>query len=328
MTNPKVVRGLVALQAICMIVLTVVIVVQVVPLNGRVDPGTDPGKAEGGEKSDPEQAGGELPPGTVIATIGGESITLGELQKQLTMQYGHDVLRTLMVRHAIRMEAEEQGITVTDAELEQELQQLSEGYEDKESFYRAMEDQLGLSKEDVHRDLRYRLKLEKIAIADIPVSDRAVDEHLRDNKEQFAPRVQVRLSWIVTETRRLAEQAMSDAAGGADFARLAANYSIDEFTSGLGGDMGMIEMDDPFIDPQVLEAVQPLDPGDITGPLQVDEGYAVIRLTERRVSTPPDEQTIREMVRKQLALSAAPPLPSVEDQLLEKYEASFMPVQP
>ncbi|WP_083938225.1 peptidylprolyl isomerase [Paenibacillus daejeonensis] len=324
MTNPKVVRGLVALQAICMIVLAVVIVIQVLPADGKVDPAADPNQTGSG---DSEQSGeGELPPSTVIATVGGESITLGELQQQLTLQYGHDLLRTMMVRQAIRLEVEASGITITDAELEQELQQMTAGYEDKESFYRAMEDQLGLTKEDVHRDLQYRLKLEKIAIRDIEVSDQEVDAYLQENKDQYAPRVQVRLSWIVTESRRLAEQAMDELAEGADFAKLADNYSTDDFTSAQGGDMGMIEMDDPFIEEAVLDAVDELAVGDITGPLQVDAGFAIIRLAERRVNIQPDERTIREMARKQLALSDALPLPAVEDQLLEKYEAAFVPL--
>ncbi|GBF78024.1 hypothetical protein PA598K_06622 [Paenibacillus sp. 598K] len=326
MTNPKVVRGLVAMQAICMIVLTVVIITQVMPLGIKVESGADPNQTGSGDPEPPAEGG--YPAGTVIATVGEEPITLADLHQQLTMQYGQDVLRTMMVRHAIRMESEESGLEVTGEELERELQQLAAGYESKEDFYLAMEEQLGLSKEDVHRDLQYKLLLEKIAIRDIPVSDRAVEEYLEDNQDQYEPRTRVRLSWIVTESRRLAEQAIDEAAAGADFATLAANYSIDEFTADQGGDMGMIEMDDPFVEPQVLEAVADLAPGDLAGPLKVDAGYAVIRLAERRVNIQPDQRTIREMVRKQLALSVAKPLPQVEDELLLKYDASLFPLKP
>ncbi|GGG24864.1 peptidylprolyl isomerase [Paenibacillus abyssi] len=312
MSKKDLLKGLIALQAISMIILTVIVVLYRLPSISHPGP-----SSETNENID--TLGSE-----VVAMVGSEQITMRELQEQLEMQYGEQMLHTLMLHRAIRMEAETYGFSVSPQELEDELARMMEGYVDEAEFYRTMEEQLGLTKEDVGRDAEYRLLLEKIAITPIVLTDEEVRAYIDDHPDLFGPRTQIRLAWIVTETRRLAEQAVQELSEGENFAALARRYSIDEFTAGTGGDLGRIEADDPFIDENVLEAAAELEVGDIAGPVPIDSGYAVIKLNEREVIMQYDEQRKQEMARKQLALSKAKPLHEVEQDLLRKYDANVV----
>ncbi|XEC94959.1 peptidylprolyl isomerase [Paenibacillus tarimensis] len=307
MNKYSMLKGLIALQAVCMVTLTVIVVVHML-LPVKAKKPADIGKA-GDEK--------------IIAEVGGEKITEQELHDRLRRLYGTQELHTLLVRRAIGLEAEQQGITVSGLELEEELSRMMQGYEGEADFYKTMRNQLGLGKEDILEDTKYRLLLEQIAIRQIDVSDEEVQAYKEAHPELFSPGTTFHLSWIVTHSLQLANQVIDKLESGEEFAKLAKQYSIDSFTADNGGDLGYIESDDPFIDKEVLDAAAELETGRITGPIPVERGYAVIYLTERQMKTPFDEDRQREYARRQAALQAAKPLTEIESELLEKYDASI-----
>ena len=108
---------------------------------------------------------------------------------------------------------------------------------------------------------------------------------------------------------------------GEDFAELARTYSIDSFTADAGGDLGVIDEDDPFYDHEMLETASRLQIAEMAGPIKVDGGFAVIRLIERQMTTNITGSRLHDAVRKQLALERADSLTEMEDELLNKYDA-------
>ncbi|MFC5653364.1 peptidylprolyl isomerase [Paenibacillus solisilvae] len=316
MKKDQVLKSVVLLQAVCMIVLAVVVVTRVlsppssaVPKDNDPQDGADPSKVE--EK--------------VAATVGTEQITNAELEEQLRGQYGDSVLRTLMVRAAIRLEARAYDLHVSADELSEELNRMMAGYEDKDQYYTTMKEQLGLTPEAIRKDTEYRLLLEKIAIRPIEVTESDVDAYISENEEQFAPQTQVRLAWIVLDNNSEAEDILHKLEDGEDFALMAKTYSRDEETAGDGGDLGLIDLKDEYVDPNVLQAAANLSIGESAGPIPVENGQAIIRLLEKHTTEALDERTIREDARKQLALMRANSLHDVEDELLAKYNAAIMP---
>lgn len=315
-----VLKTVVVLQAVCMIVLSVVIVIKMSPFS-NLSP--DRESNSGTEQTDNSgDVPGQGAANGIAASVGGQPITKDELEQELYYQYGDAVLRTMMVHKAIDLEAKAQQLEVSADEQERELAATVEGYESEEDFYKVMKEQLGMSEADVLKDLKYRLLLEKIAVLTVQLSDKDVADYIDEHPEQFAARLQLHLEWIVTDTYKDASGVLDLLANGEDFAQMAKVYSVDSFTAEDGGDLGLIDSDDPFYDAEMLDTASRLQPGEMAGPMQVDGGYALIRLVERQKTSAMTGHRLDDTARKQLALSRAKPLQEIEDELLAKYEAA------
>lgn len=330
MRKYEVLRGVVILQAVCMIVLAVVVVIKVWPGNDRPlekRPQTNVGGGE--EAADPNKPGqtqivddSEKSEGQqTVAKVGAANITAADLMEQLYKQYGDAVLRTMMVHKAIDLEAEASELSVSSEELNRELEKMIEGYDSEKRYFEVMQEQLGMSKDQVLDDLRYKLLLEKIAIRSIEVSDAEVDKYIAEHEEEFTSRMQLHVQWILTETEKEANSVLELLKDGEDFSLLARTYSIDSFTAAAGGDLGLIDADDPFYNREMLDTASRLQVAEMAGPIKVDGGFAVIRLIERHMTTSMTDHRLQEEVRKQLALERADSLTDLEDELLDKYQA-------
>ncbi|GLX71446.1 peptidylprolyl isomerase [Paenibacillus glycanilyticus] len=317
MKKHGVLKAVVVLQAICMIVLSVAVIVKLSPFSDDPEP-LDPDsetKAEAGDK----------PSEGIAATVGGVPISEADLVDQLRRQYGDNVLRTMMVHKAIDLEADAQKLNVTSEEEDRELASMIEGYDSEEVFYEVMQEQLGMTKTDVREDVKYRLLLEKIAILTVNLSEVEIQNYITEHSSQFEGRLRLHLQWIVTDSEKEAEEVLDRLGDGDSFDQLAITYSNDANTSESAGDLGLIDSDDPFYDAGMLEEASRLQTGETTGPIQVPQGYAIIRLLERQKTEGLTGHILYDSARKELALSKAKPLNEIEDDLLEKYNADITP---
>ncbi|RAP73282.1 peptidylprolyl isomerase [Paenibacillus montanisoli] len=323
MKNDRVLKSVVLLQAVCMIVLALVVVFRVVlpPKADPQAPSSTPQDQEGSPPSDTDPPHDE----PLAAKVGQEQITAKQLNEELRKQYGDQLLRTLMVRAATRQEAEAQGINVSEAELSEELESMMAGYEDEEDYFASMKEQLGLTPEGIREDSKYRLLLEKIAVRTTEVTEAEIDAYIADNQEQYAPRKQLHLAWIVLASEKDANELMRKLENGEDFDLMAKTYSLDANTAEAGGDIGFVEADDPFVDDAVLEAANGLAVGEVAGPIPVEQGEAIIRLLETRTEQLVSGDRLRDQVRKELALAKLNGLREVENSLLTKYHAVVLP---
>ncbi|AZN38934.1 peptidylprolyl isomerase [Paenibacillus albus] len=313
----RVLRSIVLLQAVCMIIMAIVVVFRVL-LPPKAAPQTE---VEGGQLQGSTPSSAEEP---IAAKVGSEQITVKQLNEQLRKQYGDQVLRTLMVRAATKLEADAYGLQVTDQEIDAELSEIMQGYEDEEHYYDAMKEQLGLTREGVREDTKYRLLLEKAAVRSVDVTDTEIDAYIADNKAQFAARTQLHLAWIVVPDTKAADDILDKLAAGEDFAVMAHTYSVDTDSAESGGDLGYIDADDPFADQAIIEAARQLSVGEVTGPIAVESGQAIIQLLEKKTEEEVSSNRQREQARKDIALSKLNGLRPYEDQLLQKYDAQII----
>ncbi len=256
----------------------------------------------------------------VVATIGKSAISRQSLLDQLLSIHGSQTLRSMMLLIAVQEEADSLKIEVKEDELEQELSHMKQGYEDEEQFYKAM-NELGMDRNEVREDARYRLLLEKISIHNVTVNPSEVDAYLEEHRGEFLPLKSYQLAKIVVQTKELADGLLVQLAAGEDFAELARQYSIDEFTADEGGELGWVEEQDPFEAHEVLEAVSSMQVGETTGPIQTDQGYVVVRLDGRSESQTMSEEDMRKAIQHQVALGKAVSLRDLEQSLLTKYNA-------
>ena len=109
----------------------------------------------------------------------------------------------------------------------------------------------------------------------------------RAQPERFRATDRVRARHILLaaapDAQERAQRLLEQLRGGADFARLAAEHSIDTASRERGGDLG-------FFDPQAMapefrDAVQALGrPGELAGPVRTSFGWHIIRFEEKRAA--------------------------------------------
>jgi len=112
-----------------------------------------------------------------------------------------------------------------------------------------------------------------------------------------SPKTEYSAAHILVATEDEAKAVAEELAGGADFAALAAVKSTDN-SAANGGDLGWFTaemMVEPF-----AKAVEALEPGQVSAPVQSQFGWHVIRLNETREQTPPEFEQIREQLATQV----------------------------
>ena len=260
---------------------------------------------------------------TIVATIGDQRISLGMLQEQVFKKYGAEMLERMLDHMAIQLEADEKSFKVEQTEIEEELQRMQAGYESPEQFYQSMQEQIGMSRQELNEDVYYKLLVEKAATYDIVVGDNEITAYIHDNPEEFVSTREFHIQMIVNETLEQANRTYDLAEQGADFSTLAKERSLDTNTASEGGDLGWVEEHDPFLPVSLLEQAKGLNPGEISKPFETSTGFVVIKLVDLAQEEAQDPTKIREMVRKQLALQKAPPIIDYIKSLREKWKAEI-----
>jgi len=221
-------------------------------------------------------------PSTVVATVGAETITEGDLafaaedMAQELSQMPPEERRAFLVRILIDMKvmsaaAREAGMDQTEI-FAQRREYLEE------------------------RALRRAYFAEAIAAS---VTEEAVRAEYDAFVSEFEPVDEIRASHILVETEEEAKTLKAELDGGADFATLARENSIDPGAAN-GGDLGFFGrgmMVQPF-----EEAAFALEEGAVSAPVQSQFGWHIIRLEETRQSQPPAFEQVAPRIQNQLLM--------------------------
>ncbi len=159
---------------------------------------------------------------------------------------------------------------------------------------------------------RVRLTIEndrRGTLAGIVISD-MLDEAVTEDAVQaayaqvvasFVGQTEYNASHILVESREEAESLVEQLNAGADFAELAQEFSTGP-TGPNGGNLGWFAagvMVQPF-----SEAVEGMTPETVSGPVQTQFGWHVIRLNETRETTPPSLAEMRDGIIAELRNNA------------------------
>ncbi|SDO93990.1 foldase protein PrsA [Paenibacillus sp. yr247] len=311
MQNVKRLWGVIIVMAVCNLVLTSLLITH------------NMNQSEPSHPTDPEQQG-EQKNERVVAKVGNREITIQELQTALERHYGTELLGQMLDREVIRLEGNETGTTIGSAEINRELKRMQQGYESEQQFYASMQSQLGLSEQEIKEDVTNKLLLEKLATNHIQITDAQVEDYINTHPDEFKQENEYNILQIIVSTKDQANKVIAELAKGESFATLARDRSLDDATNNSGGDLGWIEGDDPFVSAPVLEAAKLLKVGEVSKPVSVPQGFAIVKLKNRREKANPDHAFIRENVRRELALREAPPLKDYVLQLRTKWKVTII----
>jgi len=252
----------------------------------------------------------------VVAVVGDHPILLSKLEDEtsvLKMQQmavgGAAVpdsalraraLEQLIDDRLVLEKADQQGIAVTEAEIDEALEaaiaNMRRQFGSDEAF-RAQLANEGMTEDDLKKryrdEIRDQLKgrriLDKEVNSKVTVTEEDVARFYEAHKAEI-PAFPKRLELAQIIVRRKASGATRDAAfakieevraklaGGADFEALAKEYSEGPSAS-RGGDLGQFRPAD--MEPAFASAVEALAPGEVSGPVETRIGVHVIRLDEK-----------------------------------------------
>jgi len=128
------------------------------------------------------------------------------------------------------------------------------------------------------------------------ISDQAVETIYREQVRLAETVDEVRSRLILSRTEDEANAVVGLLAQGAAFEALAQQRSIDEATRFSGGDLGYATLE--VLPRAYADALREQPKGALVGPFQTEGGWAVLKVEDRRKSTPPTlEQARPQIVR-------------------------------
>jgi peptidyl-prolyl cis-trans isomerase SurA len=248
-----------------------------------------------------------------------------------------NVVEQLINNEILLERAKKLNLQASDGEVEDKFTELKSPFTEDE-FQRQLKAR-GMSVDDLKRDLRRQLSIQKLlnreVAAKITITDQDVVDFYNSNLNQFnVAEPQYRISQIVitprkdvqvrnrknddatneAEAQRKAKMIMDKLNSGADFAQLAMDYSEDVNTTSNGGDLGYIpESSLNQADPALKKLVMSLKPGQVSQPIVLKDNVRILKLVareaagQRGINDPQVQQTIRDTLRdrKEQLLRAA-----------------------
>jgi peptidyl-prolyl cis-trans isomerase C len=226
-------------------------------------------------------------------------------------RFYHQVLNELVAIILLQQDAKAQGMTASDAEIQQALA-ARKGAFPNEAAYKAALQKAGMTEETLKQQARDQIAVQKYVQTRIApgvnVSDAMAKDFYDKNKDKMQVPERVHLRHILVQVaptaspadkqkaRQKAEDVLKKIKGGEDFAKLAAQYSDDPGSKDRGGDLTVARgQAGPQFDAAAFALKKPNDLSDI---VESRFGYHIIQLLDKQPpSTVPFEQVKERIVQ-------------------------------
>lgn len=266
---------------------------------------------------------------TVLATVGNEKITKGDLDKQidpqLKQQFGDDyatntkvqqqvkqakqqALTSLVTQNILLQKATELNLKPSDDELnskvDEQISQLKTQYSAEGQFDQVIK-QAGFSTED---EVREYFKKQVIVSAvqedilkDVTVTDEDIQTYYDENKDkQFSVGAGAEVSHILVDSEDTAKGLKAKLDAGADFATLAKENSKDTGTATKGGSLGFIPYNSTQYVAEFVEGFKNLKEGEVSAPVKSQYGYHLIKATGLKAATVTPLDQVKDQIKSTL----------------------------
>ena len=231
----------------------------------------------------------------VVAKIGNDQITRETWLYEIEQAYGKEVLEALINEKVTEKLKEKYDIKVNPIEVERELRMIK-------MMYAGTINGEVVNEEEWKKQIENNIVIEEIITKDVAIDEEEMKKYYEDNKVFYDIPDAYHLSHIVVKTLEEAEQVGRELAEGSNYKTLALEWSIDPLTASLGGDIGFIAEGDSQFPEQYIETAQQLKPNEWSGPVQTNEGYAILLLHEHVEGVTYTYDEMKNQIRRQIAL--------------------------
>jgi foldase protein PrsA len=225
-------------------------------------------------------------------------VTLRAQCRQQNEQLIQQTMGTLIQNVWIEKEADDQGVSVSDAEVQRQLADTKrQSFPTDRAFQRFLRTS-GMTEDDVVERVRVQAlaaKLtRKIQSSSAPVTDAQIQSYYDRNRAQFAVPERRDVELILTRTEAQANAAKAAVSGGTSWAAAARQYSTDAASKATGGVLRGVSagQQDRAFDQAAFTARK----GVVVGPVRGQFGWYVVRVT----NITPARQTPIDEARAQI----------------------------
>ena len=196
------------------------------------------------------------------------------------------ILDNLITNVLIRQAADDEGISISESDVDDEIDELKQGFTDDDAFEQSLAS-VGMTLDDLREQIEDQLLTEAIVdfvSEDVEVSDADVAAYYEENMEQFQEPAAVRAAHILFDAadKETGEEVLADIEAGDDFAALAKQYSTDEASAENGGDLGWPTT--AYVS-EFQAALDELEIGDVSPLVESPYGWHIITVLDERDET-------------------------------------------
>ena len=242
--------------------------------------------------------GGKLP-SSAVAKVDGQTITQAQFDNLLeqarrsyktqkrpfpkagTQEYQtlkNQAVQYLVQRVEFQQEADKLGVTVSDKEVADRLTKIKKQYfGGSDSRYKKQLAEQGLTDAQVKDDVKAQLIQEKIfkkVTSNVKVTDAELQKYYDEHQSQYGTPEQRDVAHILVKSKSLADKLYTQIKGGANFSKLAKQYSQDPGSKNAGGKLTISKGQTvgPFDQTAFL-----LSTGQVSRPIHTSFGYHIIK---------------------------------------------------
>jgi peptidyl-prolyl cis-trans isomerase C len=229
-------------------------------------------------------------------------------------EFKKELLDLMVDQELLYQAAVKGGFAPSDQKVEEEFAKGGQGFKSPEEFEAALA-RNGMDKTSYSSFLKRRISVdsmlqEQIA-KNVKVTDAEVDEFHTGNIEKFATPEQVRARHILVKMesgataeqkaaakKKIEEVLVKAREGGVDFAELAKVYSEGP-SAPQGGDLGLFTRGRMV--PAFEEAAFSMKAGEISGVVETQFGYHIIKVEERKAAGTAGKEEVADRIRQFLS---------------------------
>lgn len=118
----------------------------------------------------------------VAAVVDGQPISRWRVVQELERQGGKTTLEGLIVSTLIENEAREKGLSVSEQEVDEEINNIKASIADAGGVFEGALAERGYTEESLRRSIEMQLQMRKLLAEKIVVTDQEIDAYVTDNK--------------------------------------------------------------------------------------------------------------------------------------------------
>ncbi|MCM3569497.1 peptidylprolyl isomerase [Neobacillus mesonae] len=214
-----------------------------------------------------------------VAKSNSEAITKDELYNAMVKQYGSEAVDQLISNKIVELEAKKKKISISENELNKQIEQIQESYGGEEVFNQALGSN-NTTLAAVKENMKNFLLIKKFIEPEMKITDKEVKTYFEENKDSFSQPEQVKASHILAADEKTAREIEQRLENGEDFAALAKEYSTDKGSKASGGELGFFAKGTMVT--EFEDAAFSLPVGQISKPVKTDYGYHIIKVEAKK----------------------------------------------
>ena len=121
----------------------------------------------------------------VASLVNGEPISRISVIRALEKQSGKATLDNLVTKKLILQEARKRNVTVSQAEVDQELKKIEKSLKTQGSTLDQALELQGMTRNQLNNEIKIQLSIQKMVGKDIKVTDKEIADFITANKDQF-----------------------------------------------------------------------------------------------------------------------------------------------